>query len=70
MEILLMDRRARADELAFDTSLGETASMDLIRDSGSYMLSFKTDLAYELNIKMTKADLDQLRSLLKEQAAS
>lgn len=68
MEILLMDRRARADEPSFNTSLGKTAGMDLIRDGSSHMLSFKTDLAYELNIKLDKVELGQLRNQLIEAA--
>ncbi|MBA7464980.1 hypothetical protein ES707_00138 [subsurface metagenome] len=64
MEISLIDRRANTDQPSFDTNLGERISVTLDRDRGLYILSINTNLAYLLTIKMTKADVDDLRRRL------
>ena len=66
-EISLFDNRAKADEPGFHTPLGNITEMWLT-DQGE--LGIKTDLAYSLAIKLTKADIDQLRSLLIEEQAA
>lgn len=65
MEISLHDYRAKSGEPAFDTDLGESTSVSLSRDRGQHILDIKTDLAYHLSIRMTKADVDELRKLIK-----
>lgn len=57
-EISLLDSRAKADEPGFLTRLGNITEMWLT-DQGE--LGIKTDLAYNLAIKLTKADMDLLR---------
>lgn len=66
MKISLHDERVKPDEPGFDTPLGVTTSWSLERGRDLHILDIKTDLAYNLMIKLTKADMDQLRSRLIE----
>lgn len=65
-EILLQDERAGADAPGFLTRLGKITRMWLTDDGE---LGIETDLAYNLGIKFTQADIDQLRGLLIEEEA-
>lgn len=66
MEISLHDERSKLDEPGFNTHLGVTTSWSLERGRQSHILDIKTDLAYNLMIRLTKADMDQLRNRLIE----
>jgi len=70
MEISLIDKRINPGEPGFDTPLGESTSVSLDRDRGLHILDIKTTLAYNWGIKLTRADIDQLRGLLIEEQAA
>ena len=61
MHISLIDNRLKSDEPGFDIPLGESTGMSLERDRELQILDIETDLAYHLRIKLTKADVEELR---------
>ena len=64
MKISLIDKRVKSDEPGSDTRLGETTGLSLLRNGGLHILDIETNLAYHLRIRMTKADVEELKNQL------